>query len=568
MVTTTKRSVQILVEIARQRGLEHIVFSPGSRNAPLVIGFNAYPEFDCLNIPDERVAAFFAVGMMQHLEKPVAICCTSGSAAANYYPAVTEAFYQKVPLIILTEDRPQAWIDQGDGQTIRQQNLFANHIKYSANLLEDDDAEALWYNKRVINEAFDAAMHPEPGPVHINLPFREPLYQTTSENLEIPAPVHTLFAKADLNQSGLESLASQWNNSTKKMILLGQMLPNHRLDTLVEKLANDPSVMVFTESTSNVTAEGMFPCIDRMLATFSEQDIEMLRPEILLTLGGAVISKKIKAFLRKGTQTHHWHVQRNLPHPDTYKILTHQILASPIDFLEQFAALVTPKASDYKKELIALDAIRDKRHLEIAPKLPWSDWKAYHMLLPFFSSDIALQSANSSVIRYIQLFKEGRAADHFCNRGTSGIDGSTSTAAGYCYASGRKTVLITGDISFLYDSNGLYHNYKKNNFKIILINNGGGGIFRIIDGPKDSQYLESFFEARQEMSGEHFARAYGLNYQLATSETELAAQLGDFFAKDEAPTILEIRTPGRENAQVLKTYFGYLRHGNESSGVV
>jgi 2-succinyl-5-enolpyruvyl-6-hydroxy-3-cyclohexene-1-carboxylate synthase len=190
------------------------------------------------------------------------------------------------------------------------------------------------------------------------------------------------------------------------------------------------------------------------------------------------------------------------------------------------------------------------------------------MLLPFFSSDIALQSANSSVIRYIQLFKEGRAADHFCNRGTSGIDGSTSTAAGYCYASGRKTVLITGDISFLYDSNGLYHNYKKNNFKIILINNGGGGIFRIIDGPKDSQYLESFFEARQEMSGEHFARAYGLNYQLATSETELAAQLGDFFAKDEAPTILEIRTPGRENAQVLKTYFGYLRHGNESSGVV
>lgn len=562
METSTKRSVQLLVAIAKQRGVQHIVFSPGSRNAPLVIGFNADPYFKCLNIPDERAAAFFALGMMQFLQAPVAICCTSGSAAVNYYPAIAEAFYQKLPLVVLTADRPMAWIDQGDGQTIRQQNVFSNHVKFSANLMEDDDGEALWYNKRVMNEAFDATLWPEAGPVHINLPFREPLYKTTSNWEPAPRAVRTTTAKAELNPNALARLAIQWNQSARKMVILGQMLPNHTLDPLVAQLTADPSVIVFTESTSNVKAAGMFNCIDRLLSTWDVKVQDTLQPEILLTMGGAVVSKRIKAFLRQFPETVHWHVQPALPHPDTYQLLTEQILATAEDFLQQFTPLIQAKPSAYKTQLLAADAQSDAGHAAYGALAPWSDWKVYHHLLPHLQPNMALQSANSSVIRYLQLFKSGRNLPHYCNRGTSGIDGSTSTAAGFCHVAEKPTLLITGDISFFYDSNGLYHKYLNKNFKILLINNGGGGIFRIIDGPKDSTHLEQFFEAAQNISAAPLATAFGLHYLTANNEADYLRLLPTFLAPANQPTIFEVFTPQKENATALNNYFKTLK--NES----
>jgi 2-succinyl-5-enolpyruvyl-6-hydroxy-3-cyclohexene-1-carboxylate synthase len=559
MSTTSKLSVQILVAIAKQRGIKHIVFSPGSRNAPLVIGFNSDPWFECINIPDERAAGFFALGIMQHQRKPVAVCCTSGSAAVNYYPAVAEAFYQKLPLVVLTADRPQAWIDQGDGQTIRQQNVFHNHINYAANLLEDDANEALWFNKRVINEAFDSAVFPDMGPVHINLPFREPLYQISDLPTQAPRQVRTITAKADLNPDDLSRLANKWNNSSKKMVILGQMLPNHALDSWIAAVAADPSVIVFTESASNVRADGMFQCIDRLLAVLTENQTSLLKPQILLTIGGAVISKRIKSFLRLVENLEHWHVHPALPHPDTYQALSEQILARPLDFLVQFVPLIQMGSGSYKTDLTEIDAISDKRHQLFAKVAPWSDWKAFYLTLAKIPDGMDLQSSNSSVIRYLQLFKTGRNVYHFCNRGTSGIDGSTSTAAGYCFASQKPTLLITGDISFFYDSNGLYHQYLPKNFKILLINNGGGGIFRIIEGPRESPYLETYFEAAQHSDASGIAKAFNLSYLSANSEATFCEMMEVFFLENQ-PVVLEVFTPRSENAVVLNSYFKALKN--------
>jgi 2-succinyl-5-enolpyruvyl-6-hydroxy-3-cyclohexene-1-carboxylate synthase len=277
-------------------------------------------------------------------------------------------------------------------------------------------------------------------------------------------------------------------------------------------------------------------------------------------MGGAVISKKIKAFLRQHHQTAHWHVQPALPHPDTYQLLTEQILAHPEDFLAQFTPLIQPKASTYKEFLLDTDAKSDVGHQKFANHAPWSDWKVYHHLLPLLPDDMALQSANSSVIRYLQLFKSGRNVPHYCNRGTSGIDGSTSTAAGFCYASQKQTLLITGDVSFFYDSNGLYHKYLDKNFKILLINNGGGGIFRIIDGPKDSIHLEEYFEAAQNLSAAPLATAFGLNYLSADNEADYLQLLPKFFAPQNRPVLMEVFTPQKQNASVLKQYFTELKN--------
>jgi 2-succinyl-5-enolpyruvyl-6-hydroxy-3-cyclohexene-1-carboxylate synthase len=559
METTSKRSVQILVAIAKQRGIKHIVFSPGSRNAPLVIGFNSDSWFTCLNIPDERAAAFFALGIMQHTRQPVAICCTSGSAAVNYYPAITEAFYQKLPLVVLTADRPQAWIDQGDGQTIRQPNVYQNHIRFAANLLEDDDNEALWFNKRVINEALDAAIFPEWGPVHINLPFREPLYQTVSEPTYPPKAIRTTRAKSDLVQEDLLRLSTKWNASSRKMIILGQMLPDQAPDELVGKLAEDPSVMVFTESTSNVRTKGLFQCIDRLLAVLDAGKTNMLKPDILLTFGGAVISKRIKSFLRNCEGMEHWHVQPALPHPDTYQALTEQILATPDDFLQQFFPLTKSVDSDYKWMLTAEDQISDQKHMEYGQQAPWSDWRVFSEVLHQIPENFALHAANSSIVRYLQLFKSGRHIPHFCNRGTSGIDGSTSTAAGFAYVSNIPTLLITGDISFFYDSNGFYHKYLAKGLKVLLINNGGGGIFRIIEGPKDSPFLEDFFEAGNQMKASGIAETFGLEYFQAAELPEFSNQLLTFFATKKA-AIFEVFTPRIRNAEILASYFKYLKN--------
>src|SRR5690606_20836475 len=328
MMYPTIPLAQSIIEICRAKGIIDIVISPGSRNAPLTIGFASNPAFKCYSIADERCAAFFATGMAQQLKKPVAILCTSGSALLNYYPAVAEAFYSQIPLVVISADRPHDKIDIGDGQTIRQENVYANHIVYSANLQEEASAE----NDNKINVAIEKAIS-EKGPVHINAPFEEPLYDTTDELTVEPKILDVSFENSF--SEDLSPFVEKWNLAKKKLILVGVNQPNAIDNEVLERLAEDPSVVVMTETTSNIHHKKFLNNIDVIITPFKEEDFKAFCPDILLTFGGMVVSKRIKAFLRKYKPHDHWHID-TLRAYDTFGVLTKHFLAEPNTFLNRF----------------------------------------------------------------------------------------------------------------------------------------------------------------------------------------------------------------------------------------
>ncbi len=540
---------QSIIQICLDKGIKNIVISPGSRNAPLTIGFVNNPEFNCYSIADERCAAFFALGIGQQIQEPVAVVCTSGSALLNYYPAFAEAFYSQIPLIVISADRPQSKIDIGDGQTIRQENVFQNHSLYNANLTEEVSVE----NDSKINQAINMAFAKK-GPVHINAPFEEPLYQTVSQ-LQVSVAISNLAAaKEPTTIEDYAEFISIWNSSRKKLILVGENKPNEIDAEIIELLANDPSVVVMTETPSNLHHPSFLNNIDTIITPFSKQDFEDFAPDILLTFGGMVVSKRIKAFLRQYKPVHHWHIDP-LRAYDTFGCLTQHFQVAPNSFFSQFLPFTIPIQSDYKASLQKTAKWREAKHEVYLGKIPFSDFKVFGKIIPSLPQECMLQLSNSSTIRYAQLFAIDPSIEVFCNRGTSGIDGSTSTAIGAAVANKKQTVLITGDIGFLYDSNALWNEYIPKNFKIILINNGGGGIFRILPGHEETPVFNQFFETSHCLTVEPLAKMYGFEYATASDETSLAKSLKGFYAQNDKPCILEIFTPTRVNDAILLQYF-------------
>ncbi|KIX21779.1 2-succinyl-5-enolpyruvyl-6-hydroxy-3-cyclohexene-1-carboxylate synthase [Flavobacterium sp. 316] len=542
---------QSLIEICKAKGLKHIVISPGSRNAPLTIGFVNNSFFKCYSIVDERCAAFFALGMAQQLKEPVAVVCTSGSAVLNYYPAVAEAFYSQIPLVIISADRPQEKIDIGDGQTIRQENVFANHILNSANLTELASRD----NDVAIQYALHLAKNKK-GPVHINIPFEEPLYGIISEVSVNPEWVD--FDEEDENFVLGQEYIQKWNTSEKKLILIGESKPNAIEQSVLESLANDSSVIVMTEKTSNLHHERFISNIDTIITPFSEEEFEYFKPDILLTFGGMVVSKRIKAFLRKYKPNEHWHVDE-LRAYDTYGCLTKHFKTDIEGFLKQITVKRNSLEGFYQAKMSQIVKDRMSKSEIYLKDIPFSDFKAFEIITKKLPKDIQLQVSNSSAIRYLQLLNVDRLVTVYCNRGTSGIDGSTSTAIGAALASEKQTILITGDVSFFYDSNALWNQYIPNNFKIILINNSGGGIFRILPGHQEENTFNTFFETSHNLKANHLAKMFNFNYEIADNSIDLEIKLETFLKLDNRPSLLEISTPEKLNDKILLEYFKKLK---------
>ncbi|AWA31478.1 2-succinyl-5-enolpyruvyl-6-hydroxy-3-cyclohexene-1-carboxylic-acid synthase [Flavobacterium magnum] len=538
---------QSIIEICAQQGIQHIVISPGSRNAPLTIGFASQPRFRCYSIADERCAAFFALGIAQQLHEPVVLVCTSGSALLNYYPAFAEAFYSQIPLVVISADRPTDKIDIGDGQTIRQQNVYANHSLYNANLSESASAE----NDAEINTAIGIS-RVKKGPVHINAPFEEPLYET-QEGISVTPAIAEMNVTAAQNPN-LANFAGIWNGARKKLLLVGVNEPGVVSDAVVGQIAADPSMMVMTETTSNLHHPSFINNIDTIITPFTEEEFGALQPDLLITFGGMVVSKRIKAFLRKYRPKNHWHIDP-LRAYDTFGALTKHFEMPVNDFFGQLAPSVAHSVSDYRELGQGIKDLRARRHEEYLRKMPFCDFKVFAAVMPALRRESQLQISNSAAIRYAQLIEIDPTIEVFCNRGTSGIDGSTSTAIGAALASGKQTTLITGDIGFLYDSNALWNSYIPKNFKIILVNNGGGGIFRILPGHQETPVFNTYFETGHTLTAEHLAKMFGLNYLSANDENTLEVGLSALFASDERPAILEVFTPTSVNDGVLLQYF-------------
>ena len=547
---------QYVIEACKAKNIKHIVISPGSRNAPLTIGFSNDPYFSSYSVVDERCAAFFALGLSQQLHQPVAVVCTSGSALLNYYPAVAEAFYSNIPLVVISADRPSSKIDIGDGQTIRQANVLANHTAYNANLSDTSHSDKS--NFYELNRALNTAIE-EQLPVHLNVPFEEPLYLTTDKQYQFEnLPAH--YPKNFIEEEKALNFIKHWNTSSKKMVLVGVLPPNSVEAEWVEWLAQDSSVLVLTETTSNLHHEHFVPYIDKLL-TYTEKNATLraaLRPDLLLTFGGLVVSKKIKQFLRAFKPNYHYNIDRHQSY-DSYFCLTAHFKADLNVFLRKTGHYLLRTPSNYREQWLIVKTEIQEKHLDYLSKVPFSDFKVYAEIFSCIPHNSLVQSSNSSAIRYAQLFKAHPTWQVFCNRGTSGIDGSMSTAIGAAVGSQRPTVFITGDLSFFYDSNALWNRYLPNSFRIILLNNQGGGIFRILPGDTSDPNFEFFFETPHKLTAEHLCKMYGIGYQKVSNLTDLQRDLECFFKESQQPKLLEIHTPRKINDKVLLKYFEFLK---------
>lgn len=538
---------QSILEIFKAKGVKNIIISPGSRNAPLTIGFTSDPFFNCYSIVDERCAAFFAMGIAQQILEPTVLLCTSGSALLNYYPAIAEAFYSQIPLIIISADRPTSKIDIGDGQTIRQRNVFNNHSLYNANLLEDASVA----NDEMIQQAIVIAKIKK-GPVHINVPFEEPLYTTIQEPTYHATIIEDRLVDASSYENAIDFSVLQ--QAEKIVVLIGSQNPGVFSQYSIDYLASLSNVVILTEINSNVHHANIVANIDTLITTFSEDDYLNFRPDLLLTFGGMIVSKRVKAMFRKYPPKSHWHIDP-LRAYDTFSVLSKHIECPANEFVSLIKEKMPVKHSNFAAAIHRIMKNRKRGHENYLSQIPFSDLKSFAIIWSLLPVNIQLQISNSAVIRYAQLFETNPTIDVYCNRGTSGIDGSTSTSIGAAVATKKTTVLITGDISFFYDSNALWNNYIPSDYKIIIINNSGGGIFRILPGHSENETFNTFFETEHNLTAEHLAKMYHFTYSTATNEEELKMALKLLFSTKNQPQILEVFTPSKINRDLLRNYF-------------
>ena len=559
MLTTDKLSCNILADLLVAHGVRHVVLSPGSRNAPLIVALSRRTELTTQVVIDERSAGFIALGMTVQSGEPVAIVCTSGSALLNYAPAIAEAVYRCCPLIVISADRPQEWIDQDDSQTIWQQDALSPYVKRSCDLpAHTDFPNGEWVCNRLVNDLLLEALAGRRGPVHINIRIDAPLDRISdfdegrSRVIRMVAPSVELLT-AEARRIG-ESIASP----RKVLIIVGFHEPDEKLNRALVKLARLPNVVVMTETIANLHSQLFVSRIDSTLCRMTETDRIEMAPDVIITAGGALVSRFVKDWLRSlNTEVEHWHIGITHTTVDCFRHLALRVEMQPAVFLRQLAsALQIHKASsDYAARWHNLASKAAKLHEKYVDSVPWSDMSVFAHIIPRIPQRWNLHLSNGTPVRYAQLMDCSHIHRCDCNRGVSGIDGCTSTALGASAVYKDTTLLITGDMSCQYDIAALSSVLVTPQFKIIVICNGGGGIFRFISSTSSLPELDRYFAVGTRLPLRQLADGYGFSYHEASSAEELAQSFSEFIAVTDRPSILAVFTPAEESAVVLKRYF-------------
>lgn len=558
--TTIHEQCNILVNLLSSYGVRHVIVSPGSRNAPIVIALNYCTHIEKHIVVDERSAAFIAIGIAQQTNKPIAIVCTSGTAVLNYAPAIAEAYYQQLPIIVISADRVHEWIDQNDSQTLQQYGILNNIVKKSYDISSHNDDTSLWFANRVINEGLQSALTEPYGPIHFNIQLAEPLYErkiytSTDKTNRIERVSNKVALYPDDIKEMVECIRS------KKVLIVGSMQQkNQELTQYLSKISHD-NIFVINEILANSIRRPQFGIgVDAILSSMSEEssDISSYIPDILITFGGAPVSRLLKTFLRRHKNIKHWRIGHDRNVIDTMQNLTKRIETSPLIFFSAISQYPIHFDNQFANnwENLCIKSLHSHNDYLIAA--PWSDLKAMSIIMKNLpTTGLNLQISNGSAIRYTDLMGvpydfEGTI---YCNRGVSGIDGSTSTALGASIAKpDDTTLLITGDMSFSYDLSGLASLYNNKNFKIIVLCNGGGGIFRFISGPSELPEFEKYFEVHRELPINKYADAFGFDYLEADTEVTLQESLIKLL-NAKYPSILSVYTDNKVSAQVLKEYY-------------
>lgn len=548
-----------LLEIIAAHGVKTLFCSPGSRNAPLIREAAARTDMLKYVVVDERVAAFMALGHAIVSRRPTALLCTSGTALLNYAPAVAEAFYQGIPLIVISADRPKEWIDQDDSQTIRQPDALRNFVKQSFDIpllpsgsASEGGKDFRWYCNRIANEGMLTALRPKPGPVHFNVRIPDPSAAAADPEC-IHAPAHEparviipFGPEQRLPRTDAERLAAEMRGR-RVMIVAGFHQSDNRLNRAVAEMLAFPGVTLLAESISNLHVRREYFIIDPLLGRLNAADREELRPDIVISLGGALVSRMLKDYLRRYPPQMHWALGHTNFLADCFQTLTHKIEIEPAAALHQLASAMR-RHRDLPAESYGSLWSRMRRkaleQFEAVVRAPgWTDLKAHEILAESIPEDYNLFLSNGTPIRYAQLFADGRQHATYCNRGVSGIDGSTSTAIGGALAYKRPTLLISGDMSASYDLGAFGTRLAPPRFKLVVINNGGGAIFRFIRSTRDLDCRERYFCADPQLPLRELAQAYGWIYLRADSDESLRRMIPQLLGDTDAPTVLEIVTP-------------------------
>ena len=552
---SSKENVNILTSLLVAHGVHYAVCCPGSRNSPIVHNLNECPDIACCPVTDERGAGFYALGMSQCLQAPVAVCVTSGSALLNLAPAVAEAYYQHVPLVVISADRPPQWIDQLDGQTLPQPDALGRFVKKAVSLPEPHDAETRWFCNRLVNEALLETRHHGLGPVHVNVPITEPFFDYSTPELPEERSICLLNPRSHKSLLSVEC-AGQFFTSKKPMVIIGQMSTE---GLIPEDLYSISSCAVVLHESLSVGNGGNH--FDEVL--YAVGDDPDYQPDFVLYLGDTMVSKRVKQWMRRLKDARIWAVSEDGSVHDTSMQLYGVIEGHPADVIDDLVeatgikAIQSTEVFKTRWEKALAQAAKHAEHYQPA----YSEMAAVKCFEERLGTaeDVYVHYGNSSAIRLANIF-----ARHYvyCNRGVNGIEGSLSTAAGCSVIKDEDEMVfcVIGDLSFFYDQNALWNQNLRGNFRILLLNNGKGGIFNMLKGLEQSPARDTFVAAAHHTSAEGICRQNGVAYLKATNMEEMQQGIDTLLnIESDCPVLLEVFTDAAEDERVFKDYFKSLR---------
>lgn len=539
------KNVQILISLLKQYGVRHIVLSPGNRNVPIVHSVEEDDFFKCYSITDERSAGFFAIGLIHRCNEPVAICCTSGTAVCNYASAVNEAFYQNLPLVVITADRNPYFLNQLEDQMIPQMSVFRDVCKMSVQLPIVKEEQDEWVCQNRINSALLEIDHHGKGPVHINIPIENGTTSFDTKVLPTAKKINRVYANTD----GVASLEERLHGK-RIFVLYGQSAPcSEELVTSLEAFASQYDAVIGVDHLSNLRCKGS---VNTFLAPKMLEDAKLkaLLPDIVISCGGNFISNLRPLFRNNADKVEHWLISESGLVQDPFHCLTEVIEGTPVEFFKKVASGNSGKVGKYYAEW------QSAMNTCILKEIPYSDLLAVEKFMNKLKPSDKLHLANSSSVRLANHFELPSGVEVTCNRGTNGIDGSASSFIGEAALSEDVNYLLIGDLSFFYDMNSLWNRYVGKNVRILLNNNSGAGIFHCTIGKSKISTINMHTAAEHFFSAEGWAVSAGMKYLSARNEQELESALEKFTSEEEGPFFLEIFTDKEKDATILRSIYG------------